>query len=384
MVSVTRPLGGSLLRELLISPSPMATVWSGVGLPFEFIATPGVSLAEGELLVEVELATVCGSDLHTVQGHRHADTPLVLGHEQVGRVVAIEGAVAAVDGTPLAPGMRVIWSVAVSCGECDRCLRGLEQKCRTLAKYGHDRVRRGWELSGGFASHVQLRAGTAIVVVGEEVPAAVAAPASCATATVVAALEAASAIVPLLGATVLVTGAGLLGLTATAMATDAGARVIVSDPDETRRRRALDFGAAAVADPTARGERGLASVLAAAARESAEPLIALELSGAPAAVSTAIASVDIGGVVVLVGSVSPGPSVALDPESIVRRLVTLRGVHNYAPAQLQRAVDYLAGAHSRYPFAALVGESFALTEIEAALQLASSGRHARVGLDPRA
>ena len=112
--------------------------------------------------------------------------------------------------------MRVIWSVVVSCGRCARCRRGLSNKCTSAAKYGHEAV--------------HLKRGTGIVIVDDETPAGVLAPASCATATVVAAIEAAEQIMPLAGRTVLVTGAGMLGLTATAMATDAGARVIVSDP----------------------------------------------------------------------------------------------------------------------------------------------------------
>ena len=177
----------------------------------------------GEALVEVELATICGSDVNTVRGARPAAAPLVLGHEQVGRVVAVgEGAVRS-DGSLLELGDRVVWSVTVSCGECDRCRRGLTQKCRSLAKYGHERVHRGWELSGSFATHVQLRAGTTVVRVSEQLPALVAAPASCATATAVAALDAASTRVRLDGTGVLVTGAGMIGLTVTALAIEAGA-----------------------------------------------------------------------------------------------------------------------------------------------------------------
>jgi threonine dehydrogenase-like Zn-dependent dehydrogenase len=116
---------------------------------------------------------------------------------------------------------------------------------------------------------------------------------------------------------------------------------------------------------------------------AAELTIALELSGAGSAVQTAIDLVGVGGVVVLVGSVSPGEPVNLDAESIVRRLVTIRGVHNYTPADLQQAVVYLAGAWHRHPFSALVGASFPLEKADAALGLAETGRHPRVGITPQ-
>ena len=378
--------GYRLGREVVLPRAAEAMVWSGVGLPLECVAVPGVLLRPGDVLVEVELATVCGSDVHTVLGHRLADKPVVLGHEQVGRIIAIGDQADAANGMPLRLGQRVVWSVTVSCGTCPRCRRGLPQKCIELAKYGHERMRRGWELSGGFATHVQVRSGTAIVVVDEQVPATVLAPASCATATVVAALGAASALVSLAGATVLVTGAGMLGVTACAMATDAGAVVVVSDPDAARRQLALAFGAAAVADPGAPCESptGVANVLSALQLAgAAEPTIALELSGARPAVQSALDLIGIGGVVVLVGSVSPGEPVRIDPESIVRRLVTVRGVHNYAPADLQQAVTYLSGAWHRHPFSALVGPTFNLTKADAALALAATARHARVGLTPQ-
>ena len=381
------PVSGYRLgREIVLPRAAEAMVWSGVGLPLECVAVPGVLLRPGDVLVEVELATVCGSDVHTALGHRPAAKPLVLGHEQVGRIVATGDQAYAANGMPLRVGQRVVWSVTVSCGTCPRCRRGLPQKCLELAKYGHERMQRGWELSGGFATHVQVRSGTAVVVVDEQVPASVLAPASCATATVVAALAAASALAPLAGATVLVTGAGMLGVTACAMATDAGAHVVVSDPDAARRQLALAFGAAAVADPSAPCESptGVASVLAALQDAgAAEPTIALELSGAGSAVQTVIDLIGIGGVVVLVGSVSPGEPVLLDPESLVRRLITLRGVHNYTPADLQQAVTYLSGGWHRHPFSALVGTTFPLDKADAALVLAATARHPRVGITPQ-
>ena len=373
-------------REVVLPRAAEAMVWSGVGLPLECVAVPGVLLRPGDVLVEVELATICGSDVHTALGHRLASKPLVLGHEQVGRIVAVTDQSYAANGMPLRVGQRVVWSVAVSCGTCVRCRRGLPHKCLELVKYGHERMQRGWELSGGFATHVQVRAGTAVVVVDEHVPATVLAPASCATATVVAALGAASALVPLAGATVLVTGAGMLGVTACAMATDAGALVVVSDPDPARRQLALAFGAAAVADPSAPRESptGVASVLAAMQdAAAAEPTIALELSGARPAVQTALDQIGVGGVVVLVGSVSPDDPVLLDPELIVRRLVTVRGVHNYTPGDLAQAVTYLGGAWHRHPFSALVGTTFPLARADAALALAATARHPRVGLAPQ-
>ncbi|MEP9383499.1 zinc-binding dehydrogenase [Nocardioides sp. KR10-350] len=295
----------------------------------------------GEVLVRVDLATVCGSDHHTVSGRRPAPCPSVLGHEGVGSVVASG------PGAGVRPGQRVVWSVTVSCGTCDRCRRGLTAKCRSVRKLGHeayDGPGGRWPLSGTYGTHVLLPAGTAVVPVPVGLPDEVASPAGCATATVMAALERAG---DLAGRRVLVTGAGMLGLTATAAAVDAGApEVVVVDVDPARLELALGFGATSTA---AAGDR-LPAVD-----------VAMELSGAAAAVESCLGALDVGGVLVLVGSVTPGPPVALDPEDVVRRWLTLTGVHNYEPRHLERAVAFLAG--SDRPWADLVGEPVGLDRL---------------------
>lgn len=358
-----------------------ALVFCAVGRPLEQIAVPEVQLHAGEALVEIELATICGSDVHSATGHRRVETPQVLGHEQVGRVVALGPGAAprTVDGREVRVGMRVVWGVAIDCGRCRYCKGGLPQKCASLRKYGHERMARGWELSGGFASHAHLLARTAIVEVGDELPAAVLAPASCATATVMAAFAAAEQVRPLPGTVVAISGCGMLGLTAIAIAVARGATVVASDTDAGRRAAAIAMGASATAD-------GSPDSLQAALRRVAGGRhgfgIALELSGAPAAVQGLLTAADLGAALVLVGSVFPAGSVPLDPETVVRRMLTVRGVHNYAPQHLLAAVDFLRAA-DHAALAALVGDTLPLTAVDAALTEAASGRHVRVGLQPQ-
>jgi putative phosphonate catabolism associated alcohol dehydrogenase len=338
--------------------------WDGAGEPFRIVigdlAAVHAAVRAGEVLVAIELATICGSDLHTVAGHRPAPTPTILGHEQVGRVVA------AGEGATVEVGRRVAWSVTVSCGRCGRCTGALEHKCVRLRKFGHEPIGAAWTLSGGFATHAVLPPGTAIVPVPEDLPAAVAAPASCATATVAAMLDAAP---PLAGRRVLITGAGLLGVTAAAMAAAAGAEVTVSDPDPARRDLAGRFGAAHLTAPD---------------DLPAGVDVALELSGSAAAVAGCLAALDVGGCAVLAGSVFAGPPVTIDPERVVRNLLTVTGVHNYRPHHLTRAVAFLASHHDRFPFAELVARPFDLPGIERAFAAAGRSPALRQALDPRA
>lgn len=351
-------------HDVNLRPAATAKVWLGEGQMHETVAVPGVALGHRDVLVAVELSTVCGSDVHTVAGHRPAPAPLVLGHESVGRVIAVgEDGVDAFDGTQLRIGDRVVWSVTVSCGACDRCSAGLTQKCRTLAKYGHERIEPRWELTGGFASHVHLRAGTAVVRVPEALPAAVLAPASCATATAWAAVRRGAAGRELEGARVLVYGAGLVGLSAAAIAADAGAEVTVVDPSATRRAFAERFGGTAAAGATGPVD------------------IVIEASGR--AVAEAIAGADVGGTVVLVGSVFGADPVPFDAEDAVRRLLTVTGVHNYAGDDLAAAAGFLAGTGRAYPFADAVGAVHPLAEVDAAISAASAPEAPlRVGITP--
>ena len=362
---------------LRFAPTPIAMAWKGPGLPHETVAVPQIQFNAGDALVEVEYATICGSDIHTTSGHRSAAPPLVLGHEQVGRVVAATPEAVLHDGTPLAVGDRVVWTVTVSCGDCGTCNRGLPQKCEKILKYGHERIGRGWELNGGFATHVHVKAGSGITRVPEGIPAAILAPVSCATATAAAALRAATGRGPIAGATVVVSGAGMVGLSIIAMAVAAGARVVALDPTAERRAMALKFGAALALDPLA-GDAGDALDAA----DLALPLVAFEASGAPAAVKSAIDSLGIGGIAVLVGSVSPGPEVGIDPEAIIRGLKSIVGVHNYTADDLATAVDFMSLHWNKMPFADLVGPRFFLHELDKALEVAKTGADVRVGIQP--
>ncbi len=346
----------------------VAAVWAGMEAGFSIEAQPLPELRPGEALVAIELATICGSDLHTTAGHRTTPLPTVLGHEAVGRVVATHGDVRS-SGGPLRSGDRVTWTIGTSCGSCSRCLRGLTQKCVHVRKYGHEAMEPTWRLNGGLASHCHLLSGTGIVAVPEDMSPAVAAPANCASATVVGAARR-------VGLSddddvVVVLGCGMLGLTAVAYAGDRGATTIVAcDTDPGRRGLAQEFGASVVCAP-----EQLASVLGADGAE-----VVLELSGSSSAVQLALESATVGGRVALVGSVSPVGGVSLHPDRLVRNLTTVVGCHNYRVDDLAEAVAFLGRTPHGHRFAQLVPEVFDLTEVDVAFARARSGSAPRVAV----
>ncbi|MCB0111944.1 MAG: alcohol dehydrogenase catalytic domain-containing protein, partial [Caldilineaceae bacterium] len=109
--------------------SAFVQIFTGAGAPMRSSKHPLPSqLNDREILVKIRLATICGSDLHTVAGERQEPTPAILGHEAVGDVVAVGRGRADIH-----VGDRITWTIADSCGECLPCTRyGLPQKCDQL------------------------------------------------------------------------------------------------------------------------------------------------------------------------------------------------------------------------------------------------------------
>lgn len=350
-----------------------AAVFAGPGKRFhvELLSIP--QLAPGEALVRVRLCTLCGSDLHTFTGRRHGPTPCVLGHEMVGEIAELNGEKADATGRKLAVGDRVTWAVADSCGLCFFCTHALPQKCERLKKYGHHAHDSNRGPSGGLTTHCHLWPGTAVVRVPDSVPDEVAAPAMCATATVAGAIRQAG---ELRGATVLILGAGMLGLTAAAMSAAAGAVPIVADTNPDRLATAKRFGTAHAANVSE-----LPNLLKELTDGRGADVV-LELAGVSPSVETALSSARVGGTVMLVGSVFPVPAVAVSPETVVRRCLRIVGSHNYAPEDLVSAVDFLAGAGATYPFAELVPRTLPLDEVNEAFRAAEAEKPFRLGVRP--
>jgi alcohol dehydrogenase len=355
-----------------------AVLFHGSGRPLEIVQLPMPEPQGQEILVRVTCSTLCRSDLHTHSGRRIEATPTVLGHEIVGRIAAFGSEAPRVDalGQDVRIGDRVTWAVAVGCGRCFFCADELPQKCELPYKYGHERVHPDRPFAGGLAEAVILVPGTAMYRVPDEVSDHLAAPANCATATVAALLRYSG---PVAGRNVLVLGAGVLGVTACALASASGARTVLAcDPSPECRERAVAFGAthAVSSEP---GE--LQSSVSDATRGRGVD-VALELSGTAGAVQSALSLARVGGTVVLAGTVLRVGNVGLDPEKVVRRMLTIRGVHNYHPRDLASALAFLAGAGRRFPFDSLIATEYRLVEVEQAFAFAHAHPGVRVAVIP--
>ena len=357
-----------------------AAVFEAPQQPLGLQSFPLPKLAPGEVLVRVTCCTLCGSDLHTFQGRRTTPTPTILGHEIMGEVAALGPGdpVRDLEGVPLEAGDRITWSIAASCGDCFYCTHQVPQKCEHLFKYGHEKITPEHPLSGGLAEYCHLAPGTAIVRVPEALPDAVACPANCATATVAGAIRTGGGCE---GQAVLVQGAGMLGLTACAMARSRGAReVVVSDIDAGRLALAERFGATRCVQV-----RDAVEALREVVDEVTEGRgvdLAIEVSGAASAMQAGLDVLRIGGRYVWIGAVFPAPPLPVSAESVIRRLLNIHGLHNYTPADLAAAMAFLAEFHTRFPFEELVTATFPLAEVRTAFNHAIESRALRVAVTP--
>jgi threonine dehydrogenase-like Zn-dependent dehydrogenase len=149
--------------------------------------------------------------------------------------------------------------------------------------------------------------------------------------------------------------------------------VIVCDTNEKRLLKACVFGADQSTLPA-----GLSDVVSNLTEGLGVDII-FELTGAPVAFENAFECIGIGGKIILVGSVFPSTPVGLPMEIVVRKLLSIVGVHNYVPEDLAKALDFLNQTR-HLPWESLVGKWFNLSDVDLAFQLAQSPEYYRVGI----
>jgi Zn-dependent alcohol dehydrogenase len=82
--------------------------------------------------------------------------------------------------------------------------------------------------------------------------------------------------------------------------------------------------------------------------------------------------------------VTPGSNVEIDGNQLTRKYLTIKGIHNYNPKHLGTALRFLEKHSQKYPYNELVGTVFSLSEINEAIESASSGKYIRIGVRTRA
>ncbi|MEV7663642.1 zinc-binding dehydrogenase [Paenarthrobacter sp. NPDC089316] len=324
------------------------------------------------ILVTVEAATMCGSDVHLSQGALsdpkavfHTELPLVLGHEIVGRVAKL-GSDRVVDGLnrPLKEGDLIAFTYA-RCRSCFWCSVAHQPTlCENSVNYGYGPVDEFPYLTGGYSEYAYVMPGCGVVKVPEGLDPALAASATCAFRTVVHGFERVGQLKST--DTVVIQGSGPIGLFAVAYAVQMGVRrtIVIGGPAD-RLALAQRWGADAVMDFTEVGiEERRVRVLEATEGRGAD--VVLECSGARGAMEEGVGLARRGGKYLLLGVGAPEKA-RIDVTDLVIREITVLGSAGGDVDHYYQALQFLADYGDRFPFEAILGNRYGLEDVGSAL-----------------
>jgi alcohol dehydrogenase len=358
-----------------------AVVYDAPNALFEVREYPVRDVHGGEVLVRITMSTICRSDIHSYEGRRPNPCPGILGHEIIGVIEQIgDGIRDDMRGDALAPGDRVTWTEYFADGPSYyRDVHDMPQKSPGLRKYGHDLVADDPHFLGGFADYCYILPGTGILKLPDALSDEEATPLNCGVATMISATEAAQIA---MGDTVVVQGLGLLGIYGCAIAKARGAaRVIALDAVPARLEVAKRFGADLCFDVSTMSEDALVKTVRAASPPDG-PDVVLEVCGVAAVVPAGIRMLRIGGRYVLAGVVNPGSTFTLDGNDLIRKWITLKGIHNYHPRHLIQALDFVMANRERFPFKDIVDSRFGLDQLGEAFAKAANHSVLRAAIVP--
>src|SRR5450759_627130 len=306
----------------------------------------------GELIVQVGVCGICGTDLHIADGEfPPTPYPIIPGHEFAGRIVA-RGA-----GVPgdWPEGERVAVDPSLFCGYCPACRAGRGNLCANWNAIGDT-------VDGAFAEYVGVPAANAYRIPDhvDDSQGALIEPRACA-------VHGLRRIGPVLGQDVLLMGAGTMGLLLLQLLARAGARSLtVVDRKASRLEAAKAVGAASVAEDVA-------------ALDGQAFAVAVDATGAPSAIEAAFESLQRGGRLLIFGVTSGDASVTLSPFRIYNDEITVLGslavLHSFGAAADLMA----AGAIDTVP---LLGPLFTLDQFPEALARVRDGQGIKVQVAP--
>lgn len=320
--------------------------------------------APGEVRVRIRAALTCGTDLKVFRRGYHARMivpPAIFGHELAGVVDAVGEGV-----TEWQPGDRVVAANSAPCGRCFFCERQKEELCEDLLFF-----------NGAYAEYAcvpQRIVEKNLLRVPDGLPfeaAALTEPLACAVHGVEE-----TGVRP--GETIVVLGAGPLGLLLVRCAARAGARVLVLGRREDRLQAAEQMGAAARLDVAGCPDPA-AWVRERTGGYGADRVI--EAVGQPAAWETALTLVRKGGVVNLFGGCPSGTSISVDTFRMHYDALTLIGTFHHTPETIRQALKLLS--QDPVPAEVTIRQRATLDELPALLpELARGGGPLKVAIHP--
>lgn len=363
--------------------SVRAAVLTAYRQPLEVREYPVPQLGPGEALVRVELAGICGTDVHLWLGQLPIPLPVILGHETAGWIERLgPGLEKDWRGNLLQVGDRVTWASSITCGECYYCrLKRQPTRCVSRKAYGISySANEPPHLRGGYAEQIHLRAGTALFRIPDELSTESVVGAGCALVTAIHGLERAPVI---WGDTVVIQGTGPVGLAALAISRQAGAaRVVCIGGPRHRLELARAFQADAVIDietvPDIAERRRLA--LAEVGPYGAD--VVIECVGHPEAVNEGIELCRDGGKYLVLGQYADAGHISFNPHLITKKQLQVIGSWGFEPRHVDAALTLLSRTALKDLFAAEITHRFGIGDANAALETVRQWRSGKTVITP--
>ena len=326
-----------------------------------------------EILVKLEAAGICHSDLSVVDGNRVRPVPMLLGHEAAGRVVEVGAEV-----TDLAPGQRVVMSFLPRCEQCENCAADGRLPCTAGSKsnnegtllHGSRHLSRDGEPVhhhlgvSGFASHAVVDRAS-VVPVDDDVPADIAAVLGCAVLTGGGAVL--NAAKPRPEDSVMVVGLGGVGMAALITAVSQGiSRIIAVDTLPEKLEHARRLGAHEAYTPQELPELGV------------KARYVIECAGSARAFETAFAATAVGGTTVTAGLPAPDALAHLSPLTITAEARTIVGSYLGSAVPARDIPTYARlWREGRLPVEELITSRISLSGINEAMDQLADGKAVR-------
>lgn len=342
--------------------SVRAAVIPAPDTPIEIREYPWPVLQPGSAVLKTLYSEVCGTDVHLFHGRLSGvPYPLIPGHVSVGHIAELRGTMRDIDGRPFREGDLVTFlDVHGTCGECHECLVTKQTtRCASRRVYG---ITYGAEdgLLGGWAEHMWMKPGVKLIRIPDGVDARSYIAGGCGLVTSMHIIERGAL---RLGESVVVLGAGPVGLASAALARSAGADpVIVIGAPQDRLDVALTIGATHTVSLDLPHEERVERVRAIVGGRGAD--VVLEGAGAPNAVREALDLVRDGGRVVVAGQYTDHGDVTINPHvQINRKHVEIRGCWGSDYSHFYRAVRFLGAQGAALPWGNVVSRTYALDEV---------------------
>lgn len=334
-------------------------------LVYSEVDTPIIS--EDDILVRVHAAAFCGTDARIIRGKKTKGVrlPSIIGHEFSGDIVEVGDKVSSFH-----KGDRVTVDPVLPCGGCAYCLNGLENVCL-------NRKAIGYEFDGCFAEYIRIpgdfitRGNVQLlpeVVSYEE--GALAEPLACV-------INGQRKLDITLGETVLIIGAGPIGIMHQMIArASGGAKIIVSEPNEFRRNVAKKMGADLVIDPV---NENLVDFVKAHTNTLGADVVILAI-GNPRVVNDALNCARKGGRISMFAGFSKGDMPSVDVNLIHYNELVVVGASSLQRRDLKTALNLIASG--AVDVKQLITKAFPLEQIAEAFELAESGGAIKVVIKP--